>query len=369
MEENVLTYTCPCCGGAIAFDPSLQKLKCPYCDNEFDAEALKAFGESDGDAGESDESGSDGVAFSGSEKRWQEGEADGMSVWVCRSCGGEIIAQDTAAALSCPFCGNPVVLMGNLSGDLRPDGVIPFSVGRDQAVDALKRYVKGKRLLPRVFTQKNHLEEVKGIYLPFWVYDADADASLRCRATRSSTWSDRNFIYTRTAHYLVIRAGQLGFDAVPADGSSGMDDALSESIEPFDFKAAVDFTPAYLPGFFAERYDVSSESCLERIRRRVKSSAEIEFLRTVQGYGSVAVQKSSMRLSGSRVRYILCPVWILNTEFEGKRYTFAVNGQTGKLVGDLPMSRKAYAGWLAGLTGAVGGGIFLLLWLFHLLGL
>lgn len=363
MEENLLTYKCPCCGGAIEFDPSLQKLKCPYCDTEFETETLKAFGAETADASEDD------LSFeTASETRWDDSESDGMSAYICKSCGGEIIAEATTAALSCPFCGNPVVMTGKLSGDLRPDQVIPFSVEKEAAVAALSRHFKGKRLLPKVFSNRNHLDEIKGIYLPFWVFDADTDANIRYRATKSVTWSDRNYIYTRVTHHLVIRSGTLGFDAIPADGSSGMDDALSESIEPFDFTKAVDFSTAYLPGFLAERYDVSSETCLERVKVRVKNSTEQEFARTVQGYGSVVPEHSAVRLTKSRARYVLCPVWILNTTFEGQKYTFAVNGQTGKLVGNLPMSKSAYAKWLAGLTGAVGGGIFLLLLLMHYLG-
>lgn len=363
MEETLLTYKCPCCGGAIEFDPSLQKLKCPYCDTEFEAETLKAFEKEMNRTPEDDFSFRPDPA-----KQWQDAESDGMSAYICKSCGGEIIAEKTAAALSCPFCGNPVVMTGNLTGDLRPDLVIPFSVDKNAAIAALNRHFKGKKLLPKIFSERNHLDEIKGVYLPFWVFDADTDANIRYRATQSFTWSDRNYIYTRVTHHLVIRSGGLGFDAVPADGSSRMDDALTESIEPFDFTKAVDFNPAYLPGFLAERYDVSSDVCLERVKVRIKRSTEQEFARTVQGYGSVVPEHSAVRLTKSKARYVLCPVWILNTTFEGEKYTFAVNGQTGKLVGNLPVSKSAYTKWLAGLTGAVSGGIFLLLLLMHYLG-
>ncbi len=363
MEESLLTYKCPCCGGSIEFDPSLQKLKCPYCDTEFEAETLKTFGEETANTAEDD------LSFeTTSEKHWDAGESDGMAAYVCKSCGGEIIAEETTAATACPFCGNPVMIAANLTGELKPDLVIPFSVDKKAAVSALERHFKGKKLLPKVFSEKNHLDEIKGIYIPFWVFDADTHANIRYRATKSVTWSDRNFIYTRVSHHLVIRSGGLSFDAVPADGSSGMDDALTESIEPFDFTKAVEFAPAYLPGFLAERYDVSSDACLERVKSRVKTSTEQEFARTIQGYGSVVPEHSAVRLTHSQARYVLCPVWILHTTFEGQKYTFAVNGQTGKLVGNLPMSKSAYAKWLAGLTGAVSGGIFLLLYLMHLLG-
>lgn len=356
--SNQLTYKCPCCGGAIEFDPSLQKLKCPYCDTEFEAETLKEYD----DVLQQDDK--DDLNFDlRSGASWSGQDADGMSVYVCKSCGGEIVTDTTTAATSCPFCGNPVVLTGNLDGDLKPDLVIPFQVDKNAAIAALKRHFKGKRLLPKVFSEENHLEEIKGVYVPFWVFYADTDATVRYRATKTFTWSDKNFIYTRVTHHMVIRAGELGFDGVPADGSSKMDDTLSESIEPYDFTKAVDFSTVYLPGYLAERYDVKSDACSERVSARMRTSTEQVFASTVKGYNSVTPEKSTVRLKNSRVRYALCPVWILNTSWKSQNYTFAMNGQTGKFVGDLPMDKGAYLRWLLGLTAAIGVGCFLLLWL------
>ena len=153
---------------------------------------------------------------------------------------------------------------------------------------------------------------------------------------------------------------------MPVDGSTKMDDALMESIEPYDFTGAVDFQTAYLAGFLADKYDVDSEQSIERANERIKKSTENAFASTVQGYSTVIPESTSIRLQNGKAKYALYPVWLLNTTWNGQRYTFAMNGQTGKFVGDLPLDKGAYRKWLFGLTCLIGAAVFAvsyLLWL------
>ncbi len=355
-------YKCPCCDGAIEFDSSLQKMKCPYCDTEFEMETLASYDEQL-KSEQADDMNWDTAA--GSE--WQEGETEDLRVYSCKSCGGEIVGDETTAATSCPFCGNPVVMMGQFAGALKPDYVIPFKYDKKAAVEALKKHYSGKRLLPKVFADQNHIDEVKGVYVPVWLFDADANANIRYKATRVRSWSDSNYRYTETSFYSVIRRGNIGFERVPVDGSSKMDDTLMESIEPFDFSGAVDFQTAYLAGYLADKYDVDSEQSIDRANERIKKSTEDAFASTVQGYATVIPQSSTINLQNGVAKYALYPVWLLNTSWNGNKYMFAMNGQTGKFAGDLPLDKKAYKKWLWGLTGAIGAAAFAisyLLWLF-----
>lgn len=357
-------YKCPCCGGAIAFDSTLQKMKCPFCDTEFDMETLADYDQAlQADQGDRME----WETSAGQE--WSDGEADGLRTYVCKSCGGEIVGDANTAATSCPFCGNPVVMMGQFSGALKPDLVIPFKLDKKAAKAGLQKHLSGKRLLPRVFRNQNHIDEIKGVYVPFWLFDAEADAQIRYQATRVRSWSDSDYDYTETSHYLVHRGGSVAFDHVPVDGSTKMADDLMESIEPYDFSDAVDFKTAYLAGYLADKYDVDAEQSIERANARVKRSTEEAFAATVQGYATVTAESSSIRLRGGRATYALYPVWLLNTTWQGKQYTFAMNGQTGKFVGDLPVDKSAATRWLLGLS--VGGSIALyaLAQLLHLLGI
>ena len=354
-------YKCPCCGGAIAFDSTAQKMKCPYCDTEFDMEALKTY-DSELQNEQADEMNWETTA--GGE--WQSGETDGLRSYVCKSCGGEIVGDENTAAASCPFCGNPVVMMGQFSGALKPDYVIPFKLDKKAAKEALKKHYQGKRLLPNVFKDQNHIDEIKGVYVPFWLFDADVNADIRYRATRIRTWSDANYNYTETSYFSVLRSGTVGFEHVPVDGSSKMADDLMESIEPFDFSQAVDFQTAYLAGYFADKYDVDAQQSIERANARIKQSTEQNFASTVSGYTSVMPESSNVRFFNGKAKYALYPVWLLNTSWEGKKYTFAMNGQTGKLVGDLPLDKSKYKKWFAGLAAGIGVATFAisyLLWL------
>lgn len=353
-------YKCPCCGGAIAFDSRLQKMKCPFCDTEFEMEALAAY-----DSELNQQTPDDMQWESATTQTWQD--EDGVHSYVCKSCGGEIIGDESTAATACPYCGNPVVMMDQFRGELKPDVVIPFQVTKEAAIAALKRHCAGKRLLPRIFLEQNHLETIQGIYVPVWLFDAEADADLRFKATRVRAWSDSRYNYTQTSYYAVTRSGSLGFAQIPVDGSTKMDDAMMESMEPYDFSKAVDFQTAYLAGYLADRYDVDAEASIQRANERVKRSTEDAFASTVQGYTTVIPDYSSVRLHNGKTRYALCPVWLLNTKWDGKLYTFAMNGQTGKMVGDLPMDKALFRKWFWGITGAVAASAYALIFLMSLL--
>lgn len=362
--QKIQEYKCPCCGGAISFDSTIQKLKCPYCDSEFEIEALKDYnaelqGETDDKMEWDVEPG----------KEWQDGEAEGLRTYICNSCGGEIIGDENTGATTCPYCGNAVVMMGQFAGSLKPDLVIPFQLDKKAAKEGLKRHFSGKRLLPKIFKDENHLEEIKGVYVPFWLFDTEVDASVRYRGTKVRMWSDHDYDYTETRHYSIYRGGHIGFANVPVDGSSKMPDDLMESIEPYDIKDAVDFQTAYLAGYLADKYDVDAKQSIDRANARVKYSTEEAFRETVRGYSAVTAENSNIVLQEGRARYALYPVWLLNTTWQGKTYTFAMNGQTGKFVGDLPVDKSAATKWTLGLTAAFGVATFAIVNLLHLIGL
>ncbi len=342
-------YKCPCCGGAIEFNSDAQKMKCPYCGSEFDVETLISY---DDELKNDCDDNMEWETHAGGE--WQEGEADNLNVYVCNSCGGEIIGDETTAATSCPYCGNPVVMMGQFKGELKPDYVIPFKLDKNDALEALKKHYSGKPLLPKVFKVQNHIDEIKGVYVPVWHFDADADGNARYKATRTRFWSDSSYNYRETSYFSVTRAGNISFERVPVDGSSKMDDALMESVEPYDFSGVVDFQTAYLAGYLADKYDVSSEESVVRANERIKKSTEDALRNTVTGYTTVVTEASHVNLKNGVAKYALYPVWLLNTSWRGEKYFFAMNGQTGKFAGDLPLDKGAYWRWFFGIFGIAG---------------
>ncbi|MBO4355989.1 MAG: hypothetical protein J5850_03965 [Clostridia bacterium] len=346
---ELLEYKCPNCGGALEFSSALQKMLCPFCDSTFEMEGLLKYDE---------------VLKSAVEDKMEwnkvpteqmlDLESDGLAVYICTSCGGEVVGDMVMAASSCPYCGNPVVVMKQFTGVLKPDMVIPFKLDKESAKKGLRAHYEGKRLLPDVFKDENHIDEIKGIYVPFWLFDAEADANVKYLATRTRAWQDSKYIYTETSHFSVLRAGSLGFEAVPVDGSSKISNDMMESIEPYDLSQAVDFQTAYLAGYLADKYDVDSEESISRANERIRNSTEQAFASTVTGFGTVTKESSTVNLSETEVKYALFPVWFLNTSWNGETYTFAMNGQTGKFVGNLPCDKKKYRKWLWGLTAILG---------------
>lgn len=276
-------------------------------------------------------------------ENWEESEA--LNTYTCQSCGGELMCDANTAATTCPYCDNPVVLSQRVSGTLRPDLVIPFQLDKEAAKAALLRHYKGKPLLPKCFRDENRLEKLQGVYVPFWLFDADAEADVHFRGTKVRTWMDSNYTYTQTRHYSIHRCGAVAFRGVPVDGSNKMANDLMESIEPYDLTKAVDFETAYLAGFLADKYDVDADVAAPRANERIRTSAVQAMESTVSGYSSLQQQNANVRLSAGQVRYALLPVWILNTQYRDQKYTFAMNGQTGKMVGNLPCDKAAWWRW------------------------
>ncbi len=360
MEESaqVIEYKCPCCNAGLSFSGTSQQLTCEYCGNTFDLEAVRAFNESAATTH------SEEVCWEDSgHQQWAQDEQETLRMFQCPSCGGEILCEETTVASFCPYCDNPTILPSRVSGGLKPDTLLPFQTTKDDAKAAFLRLCKGKALLPKGFTREQRLERITGVYVPFWLYDCEADFSGSYNATRVRVWSDSKYNYTKTSHYLLKREADAGFTGIPMDGSSKMDNTFMESIEPFDYSKLVDFNTAYLSGFLADKYDVSWEMGEDRIRQRVSAAMDDQVQPSFFGYQAVIPASRQLQVKHSQARYALMPVWILNTNYRGKLYTFAMNGQSGKMTGSLPICPKRTAAWFAGIFAAVTALTYLVQWL------
>jgi hypothetical protein len=274
-----------------------------------------------------------------------------MRAYICPSCAAQIVCDDTTAATSCPYCGNPTIVPGQFAGMLRPDYLIPFKLEKRQAVEALSNYYKGKKFLPDSFADTTHIEEIKGVYVPFWLFDGETDASIRYDGTIVHVYRQGDIEIKETEYYDILREGSVSFERVPVDGSTKMPDAHMDAIEPFDYRELVPFSSAYLPGFLADKYDKDAESCALRVNERIKTSTQDNFRDTVTGYRSVTQSHVRMRLKRGEVKYAFLPVWMLATKWQEKDFLFAMNGQTGKLIGDLPVDRKKFWKWFGVIAG------------------
>jgi len=343
-------YKCPNCAGSVKFDSSSQAMKCPYCDTEFEIEALEEYQK------ELESSKTDNFNWGSCDaKEWESAELDCLTTGSCPSCGAELIGDQNTAAMVCPNCGNAQIVKQRLEGMLKPGYIIPFKLEKKSAKEALLNFYKGKKLLPDFFKEENHINCIQGVYFPFWLFDAKANAHICYKAARTRVWSDSNYVYTKTDHYSVIRDGSMGFEKIPVDGSERMDDAHMDSIEPFDYSQKKEFNTAFLAGYLAEKYDVNAEDCKERANIRIKTSIENEFARSVIGYSSVRVESSKVDVQGGKVNYAMFPVWVLNTKYKKENYQFLMNGQTGLLAGRLPVDTKKAWKYRFLISGIIGG--------------
>ena len=370
MASQITNYQCPACTGPLHFASGSGKLACEYCGSAYDVaeiEALYAGQEEKAEAAFQETEAKGETGELGEEPAWDTSalqedwgaDSEGMKAYSCPSCGAELICDATTAATSCPYCGNNTIVPGQFGGTMKPDYVIPFKLDKKAAVAALKKHYSKKFFLPRAFSSGNHLEEVQGIYVPFWLFDAGAEADCRFHATRSHTHTDGDYRVTVTEHFDVRRSGTMEFERIPVDGSKKMPDDYMDSIEPFDYAGLKSFSTAYLPGYLADKYDVTAQESMERADRRCHNSAFDQMRRDISGYEVVNQVGGNVRLHRGKVHYVLMPVCTLRTRWKNQDYLFMMNGQTGKMVGDLPVSNGKVTAFFSVLAVTLSG---LMLW-------
>jgi len=347
---EIKEYKCPNCGGAVKFDSSSQSMKCPYCDAEFTITALEEY-QKQLQVPEKDNVNWDGKSDA---QEWEQKELDDLSTGSCPSCGAELLGDKNTASMVCPNCGNTQIVLRRLTGLLKPEYLIPFKLDKKVAVAALKDFYKDKKLLPNSFKDENRVNSIQGVYLPFWLFDANANGRICYKGAKVKSWSDASYNYTKTDYYSIVRDGNLQFKKIPVDGSEKMDDDYMDAIEPFDYTQMNEFQTAYLSGYLTEKYDVDAEKSKERAVKRIKGSMEAEFAKSVTGYSSVTTQSSTISVQEGKVSYSLFPVWVLNTKYNKENYLFLMNGQTGRLIGRLPVDPGKYWKYLALYAGIIG---------------
>lgn len=319
---KVLDYKCPCCDAVLKFNPKGQNWKCDYCRNEYTLDDLKK----------------QEVKL---EKNIEvETKNKNLDNYNCPNCGASIIALETTSTATCPYCRNTTILKDKLEGEFNPDYVIPFKHTKEDAILAFKKFHKGKILMPKAFNNPKNINEMTGIYIPFWLYDIDTNGSISATCKRVTTFSDSDYIYTKTDVYKADRQGDVDFKKIPVDGATRFDDSIMNTIEPFNYDEMKDFSYSYLSGFLADKYDIASNDAYTIALNRATKSTEELLKKDIKGYNSVFVDSKNITGDQKNTKYCLLPVWMLNIKYKDKIYPFAMNGQTGKLIGDYPIDKK-----------------------------
>ena len=352
MANVGLTYICPGCGSYLRYDGKTQKWVCDYCGSEFTKEELEQRGaetKQDGydirpssEAGENESS----VDFHYEENLAQgQGDISHMRAYACPSCGAEIVTDDVTAATFCVFCGNPTILPKQMEGEYRPAALVPFETDKEDAKKAFLELCKGKKMLPKGYTSEQRLDKITGVYVPYWLFDCNAKFDYHATGENMTTWSDSVYMYTKTDMFHIHRQGAMAFENIPLDASEKMRDDLMDALEPFDIGKKRPFDMSYLSGFLAEKYTYLPKDLYDRMTKRITPGVEQQAGQTTQHYHKVYNVRCHTDFASDKQTYMMLPVWMLVSKYRGKDYLFAMNGQTGKIVGELPVSRKRAWGW------------------------
>lgn len=322
----VIHYKCPNCGSDMAFDAESGKLSCRSCGREDNIEEF------------SDEF---------IETIFEEDEA---KEYECNNCGAVIVTDADTTATTCSFCGAAVVLADRVSGILAPSLVIPFTISKQEAEEAFRKWCRKGLLTPRGFMSADRIKKITGLYVPFWLYDLKNEAEVQAIGTKVRRYTRGDYIYTVTKYYDIYRDLRIDFSRVPADASEKMDDELMDKLEPYHYNELKDFKTPYLAGYIAEKYNYDAQELLPRVKEKLSKPID-DFIRsTIRGYHSVQYKEKHIRTTKTRSLYTLLPVWMVYYDYNQSEYIFAMNGQTGKVVGKPPLSKGKIAAWFGGIA-------------------
>ncbi|MCR4669568.1 MAG: hypothetical protein K5643_00095 [Saccharofermentans sp.] len=344
------TIKCPQCSANLIFNPDTQKLECAFCGGAFNPAELESMPDElkegktkaaddsakafEGDKDSVFEAEADNAEFTIGEKEAESEDNSDKTEFVCNACGARVVTDSHTSATFCAFCGSPALVGRRLAENFRPKYLIPFSIGREKAENLFIKWAKGGRWTPMNFVSNKNIEKLTGLYVPFWLFDYIIDLNVKGTGTDSSISGNIKTI----SDYEFKLTGKMVLDNIPLDGETRIDDALMEAIEPFHMDKMIPYDYKYLPGFFADRYDLDAEALKDRAAKRGREYIEQYIQTKVKKYDTFRTTENKSVFNEIRADYALLPVWFMSYKYLGKYYYFAVNGQTGEVAGTLPIS-------------------------------
>ena len=321
---------CPQCGGTMDFDPGSAGLLCPFCGHKKEIVVLDpetAAAELDFEAAESTENCDWGV-----EKK----------TVICKSCGAQSVYDALQISDECPYCGSNQVMEEKGKDTLAPGGVCVFKVSKEQAGINFIGWIKRKLFCPKAAKQRAKPDAFKGVYLPYWTFDAQTMSSYTARygIDRYVTDSKGN---RRTVTDWHSTSGDYSefINDQPVLASGQHDPSLLRRIEPFDTENNLKYKPEYVAGFISERYSIGLKEGWNKAKefiRRILEGNITSKIRSEHHADHVNNLMVNTHYSDIKYKYLLLPVWLSSFRYNGKVYQFMVNGQTGKVGGKAPVS-------------------------------
>lgn len=339
---TTLSYKCPNCGAPLIYQPGKEKSSCEYCKSEFSLEELEDFLKNEQSESE----------------HTHEKTDEHIMGYSCKSCGAEVVTDETTTATFCYYCHNPIILTERLKDDFKPSKIIPFSIDKKVAEETLLKWAKTKRFVPSSFYSSSQLEKITGMYLPFWIAQVRADIDIEGIGKDEKRWKSGDEEFTETKIYEINRKGNIDIENIGELAFNKIDKEMIDSITPYNEEESKDFSLAYLSGFFAESYDKQKEDVENEIKRRMNDYTQSIISETISNYDSSDLRKKNIDYSILNWDYGLFPAWIMTYHYLGKTYVYAINGQTGRAYGELPLDKKKL-----GISSGIIGLVFLLIFI------
>ena len=328
-------YKCENCGGPVKYSATLGKFNCEYCNTVYSEEEVKRLS-----------------LLSQREDVIADGDGEYLE-YHCPSCGANIVTDETTVATTCYYCNNPIVMSGKLESSQMPTRVIPFKVDKARALESFDNWMKKKKFVPKSFyNDKKEIEEINGVYFPYWLYNTNVFVDLDREGSRTYTRTEGDYRVTYEKHFRIIRKGDVEVKNLPKLALAKSNKVLVESVYPFDFNNAINFDSSYLSGFVAEKKDIEKEALMSSIEEDVYKYSK-KVVRDSMTNESVNIINSDFSIKPGKFDYAMLPVWAIsyNDKESNQNFFFSVNGQTGKVVGKLPIDKNKL--YLSGLLAIV----------------
>lgn len=323
---------CTSCGASIEFNPTAGKLKCPYCDHETDIPLPED--EEERVAQETD---------------FEEAEKTGNFDWgaekktiICKSCSAETIYDALQVADSCPYCGSNQVMEASDTNSLAPNGVCVFEVTDKQAGENFQKWIKGKWFMPSEAKRSAKPDSFKGVYVPYWTFDTKTSSRYNAqygidRKVKDKDGKER----TETDWYNTSGFYQEFIDDHLVSATKRYDRKMMKKVEPFNVLNNKRYRPEYVAGYLSERYSIGLKEGWGQARKEIHDHLHGRIsskIKREHNADRVRNLKFSTTHDDITYKYLMLPIWLSSFTFNNKIYHFMVNGQTGKVGGDVPTS-------------------------------
>lgn len=329
-------FPCDQCGADLRFNPDSGGLICDHCGfqplADDDTAPVSAISELDFNAALN--------------ARLPDAEIEELRTFSCPNCAAHVTLDDVNHAAECPFCATPVVTDTGSHRQIKPKGLVPFSLAESGARKAMNAWLGRLWFAPgglQEYARKGR--KMQGIYVPYWTFDADTKSMYRGQrgtayyVTKTVTRNGKRTTQKVRKIRWRAKSGRVArfFDDVLVLASQSLPKRYTDALQPWDLSALSPYRPDFLAGFAAQGYQIELAQGYDEARAHMDRI----ILRDVKfdiGGDEQRVHNVDTTISDVTFKHILLPVWLAAYKYRGKTYRFVVNGQSGKVQGERPYS-------------------------------